>query len=101
MVNVMALVPQERGGHTYTPAGGYRLRSNIIDVSMADVGRLSNRARLAHKLAWTGAFDCHHPAARTDPLIHWAKEQSGKNESPGKEDGFEFEEDVYGKIIDR
>jgi hypothetical protein len=39
MINVKALVPQERDGHVYTPTGGYRLGSNTIDVSMADVGR--------------------------------------------------------------
>jgi hypothetical protein len=34
-------------------------------------------------------------------LTHWAREPSGTNESPGKEDGFEFEKEGHGKIIAR
>ena len=92
------LVPRQVGGHTETPTGGYRLHSNIIQVGTADVGRFQ-----------TGQ-DVRHTRVGQVPLLkiillheltHWAREQSGTNESPGEEDGFEFEKEVYGKIIER
>jgi hypothetical protein len=97
-VNVKMLVPVERDGKVYTPTGGYTLHSNIIDVSTVDVGRYQTDQDL-------------RPSARghvhlitvilLHELTHWAREQSGTNEAPGEEDGFEFEKEVYGKVIER
>ena len=98
IINVKALVPQERGGHVYTPTGGYTLHSNTIVVSMADVGRYQTgqdmRTSVRGQVHLITIILLHE-------LTHWAREQSGTNESPGKEDGFEFEKEAYGKIIDR
>ena len=97
-INVKALVPQQRGGHVYTPTGGYRLHSNTIDVSMADVGRYQTgqdmRASTRGHVHLITVILLHE-------LTHWAREQSGTNDSPDIEDGFEFEKEAYGKIIER
>jgi hypothetical protein len=34
-------------------------------------------------------------------MVHWAREVSQTNEIPGVEDGFEFEKEAYGKVIER
>ena len=34
-------------------------------------------------------------------LTHWAREQSGTDDSADEEDGFELEEEVYGDVIER
>jgi predicted HD phosphohydrolase len=34
-------------------------------------------------------------------LTHWAREQSGTEDSPDVEDGFEFEKEAYGQVIER
>ena len=98
IINVKALVPQQRGGHVYTPTGGYTLHSNTIDVSMADVGRYQTgqdmRGSVRGQVHLITVILLHE-------LTHWAREQSGTNESPGEEDGFEFEKEVYGRIIER
>jgi len=98
IINVKPLVPQERDGKVYTPTGGYRLHSNTIDVSMADVGRYQtgqDTRTIQHgKVHLISVILLHE-------LTHWAREKSGTNEDPDKEDGFEFEKEVYGKIIER
>ena len=98
IIDVKALVPQQRGGHVYTPTGGYTLHSNTITVSMADVGRYQTdqdmRAHAHGHVHLITVILLHE-------LTHWAREQSGTNEDPDKEDGFEFEKEVYGRIIDR
>jgi hypothetical protein len=98
LINVKALVPQEKGGHVYTPTGGYRLHSNTIDVSMADVGRYQTgqdlRTTARGQVNLITIILLHE-------LTHWAREQSRTNESPGEEDGFEFEKEAYGGIIER
>lgn len=98
LVNVKALVPQQRDGHVYTPTGGYRLHSNTIDVSMADVGRYQTgqdmRTSVRGHVHLITVILLHE-------LTHWAREQSGTNDSPDKEDGFEFEKEAYGAIIER
>lgn len=98
IINVKALVPQERGGHVYTPTGGYRLHSNTIDVSMADVGRYQtgqDMRTVEHGQVHLITVILLHE------LTHWAREKSGTSDSPDIEDGFEFEKEVYGKIIQR
>ena len=98
IINVKALVPQERDGHVYTPTGGYTLHSNTIDVSMADVGRYQTdqdmRTSVRGQVHLITVILLHE-------LTHWAREQSGTKESPDKEDGFEFEKEVYRSIIER
>jgi hypothetical protein len=98
IVNVAALVPHQEGGHVITPTGGYRLHSNTIDVSMADVGRFQTgqdvRTSLHGRVHLITVILLHE-------LTHWAREQSGTNETADKEDGFEFEKEAYGQIIDR
>jgi hypothetical protein len=34
-------------------------------------------------------------------MTHWAREKSGTDDSPDEEDGFEFEKEAYGSIINR
>jgi len=98
IINVKALVPQQRDGHVYTPTGGYTLHSDTIDVSMADVGRYQT----GQDIRSTGRGQVHLiTIILLHELTHWAREKSGTNETPGKEDGFEFEEEVYGRIIER
>jgi hypothetical protein len=98
VINVAALVPQQRGGQVYTPTGGYRLHSNTIDVSMGDVGRYQT----GQDMRMSARGQVHLiTIILLHELTHWAREQSNTNESPGKEDGFEFEKEVYGRIIDR
>jgi len=98
LVNVKMLVPQQRGGKVYTPTGGYTLHSNTIDVSTADVGRYQTdqdkRTTSRGEVRLITVILLHE-------LTHWAREQSGTQESPGVEDGFEFEKEVYGKVIER
>jgi len=99
LVNVnKALVPQQRGGKVYTPTGGYKLHSNTIDVSLLDVGRYQTgqdiRETVRGQVHLITVILLHE-------LTHWAREQSGTEESPGVEDGFEFETEVYGKVIER
>ncbi len=98
IVNVTALVPQQRGGKVSTPTGGYRLHSNTVDVSAADVGRYQTGQDIR-----TSARGQVHliTVILLHELTHWAREQSGTKESPGVEDGFEFEKEVYGRVIDR
>jgi len=98
IVNVKALVPQQRDGHVYTPTGGYTLHSNTIDISMADVGRYQT----GEDMRTTARGQVHLiTVILLHELTHWAREQSGTNESPGREDGFEFEKQAYGKVIER
>jgi Metallopeptidase toxin 3 len=98
LINVKALVPQERDGKVYTPTGGYKLHSNTIDVSMADVGRFQTgqdmRTTVRGHVHLITVILLHE-------LTHWAREQSGTNDSPDKEDGFEFEKEAYGGVIER
>lgn len=93
LINVKALVPQQRGGQVYTPTGGYTLHSNTIDVSMGDVGRYQTgqdtRPSVRGQVHLITVILLHE-------LTHW-----GTNESPGEEDGFEFEKEAYGRIIER
>jgi len=96
--NVKALVPQQRGGRVYTPTGGYTLHSNAVDISLADVGRYQT----GQDMRTTGRGQVHLiTVILLHELTHWAREQSGTNETPGEEDGFEFEKEVYGKVIER
>jgi hypothetical protein len=98
LVNVKMLVPQQRDGHVYTPTGGYTLHSNAIDVATADVGRYQTGQD-------TRTSERGHVNLITvillHELTHWAREQSGTNDSPDIEDGFEFEKQAYGRIIER
>jgi Metallopeptidase toxin 3 len=97
-VNVKMLVPQQRDGHVYTPTGGYTLHTNIIDVGTADVGRYQTgqdmRAIAGGQVHLISIILLHE-------LTHWARERSGTSDSADKEDGFEFEKEAYGKVIDR
>ncbi len=98
VVNVKMLVPQQRNGHVYTPTGGYTLHTNIIDVATADVGRYQT----GQDMRKTALGQVHLiTIILLHELTHWARERSGTDDSPDKEDGFEFEKEVYGKIIDR
>jgi Metallopeptidase toxin 3 len=98
LINVAALVPQERDGHVYTPTGGYKLHSNTIDVSLGDVGRFQTgqdlRTTVRGQVNLITIILLHE-------LTHWAREQSGTDDSPDVEDGFEFEKEAYGRIIER
>jgi hypothetical protein len=98
LVDVKMLVPQERDGHVYTPTGGYTLHSNTIVVSTADVGRFQTgqdmRTTARGKVHLITIILLHE-------LTHWAREKSNTDETPGKEDGFEFEKEAYGTIIER
>lgn len=98
LVNVKALIPQERGGKVYTPTGGYTLHSNTIDVSMADVGRFQTgqdkRKTSSGQVNLITVILLHE-------LTHWAREKSGTNDSADVEDGFEFEKEAYGSVIER
>jgi hypothetical protein len=98
VVNVKMLVPRQRDGHVYTPTGGYTLGSNIIAVSTADVGRYQTgqdmRATSRGQVHLVTVILLHE-------LTHWAREQSDTKDSPDIEDGFEFEKEVYGKVIQR
>ncbi|HUB30838.1 MAG TPA: hypothetical protein VL967_14120 [Terracidiphilus sp.] len=98
LVNVKMLVPQQRGGKTFTPTGGYTLKSNTIDVSTADVGRYQTgqdmRATTLGQVHLATIILLHE-------LTHWAREKSGTEDSPDVEDGFEFEKEAYGKVIER
>jgi hypothetical protein len=98
VVNVKMLVAQQRDGHVYTPTGGYTLHTNIIDVATADVGRYQTgqdmRTTAAGQVNLITIILLHE-------LTHWARERSDTKESPDREDGFEFEKEAYGKIIDR
>jgi hypothetical protein len=97
-INVAMLVPQQRDGKTYTPTGGYRLGSNIIDVSMGDVGRFQTD----QDIRTTARGQVHLiTIILLHELTHWAREKSGTKDSPDIEDGFEFETEVYGKVIER
>ncbi|HUD54611.1 MAG TPA: hypothetical protein VMR02_05265 [Terracidiphilus sp.] len=98
LVNVKMLVPQQRDGKTYTPTGGYTLHSNTLDVSTADVGRYQTgqdmRATTRGQVHLITIILLHE-------LTHWAREKSGTSDSPDIEDGFEFEKEVYGRVIER
>jgi hypothetical protein len=98
LVNVKMLVPQERDGQVYTPTGGYTLHSNTIDVATADVGRYQTdqdvRKTVRGQVHLITVILLHE-------LTHWAREKSRTDETPGEEDGFEFEKELYGKIIER
>jgi Metallopeptidase toxin 3 len=97
-VNVKMLVPQQRDGRVYTPTGGYTLHTNIIDVATADVGRYQT----GQDMRKTALGQVHLiTVILLHELTHWARERSNTEESPDKEDGFEFEKEVYGKIIER
>ena len=97
--NVKMLVPQQRDGRVYTPTGGYTLHSNKIDVSTADVGRFQT----GQDMRTTPTRGQLHliTVILLHELTHWARELSGTNESPDEEDGFEFEKEAYGKVIER
>jgi hypothetical protein len=98
MVNVKMLVPQQRDGKTYTPTGGYTLHSNMIDVSTADVGRYQT----GQDMRSTTRGEVHLiTVILLHELTHWAREKSGTSDSPDVEDGFEFEKEVYGRVIER
>jgi hypothetical protein len=98
IINVAMLVPQERDGKVYTPTGGYRLHSDIIDVSMADVGRFQT----GQDMRTTARGQVHLiMIILLHELTHWAREKSKTSDSPDVEDGFEFEKELYGKVIDR
>jgi hypothetical protein len=98
MVNVKMLVPQQRNGHVYTPTGGYTLHTNIIDVATADVGRYQT----GQDMRKTALGQVHLiTVILLHELTHWARERSNSEDSPDREDGFEFEKEVYGKIIER
>lgn len=98
LVKVTMLVPLQRDGHVYTPTGGYKLHSNTIDVATADVGRYQTgqdiRKTVRGQVSLITIILLHE-------LTHWAREQSDTDETPGEEDGFEFEKEVYGEIIER
>ncbi len=97
-VNVAMLVPQERDGKTYYPTGGYKLGTNIIDVSIGDVGRF----QIDKDLHTTSRGQVHLiTIILLHELTHWAREKSGTSDSPDVEDGYEFETEVYGKVIER
>jgi hypothetical protein len=98
LVKVTMLVPLQRDGHVYTPTGGYKLHSNTIDVATADVGRYQTgqdiRKTVRGQVSLITIILLHE-------LTHWAREKSDTDETPGEEDGFEFEKEVYGEIIER
>ena len=98
LVNVAMLIPKEEGGKTITPHGGYRLNSNIIDVGIGDVGRYQTgqdvRTTARGHVPLVTIILLHE-------MVHWAREVSQTNEIPGVEDGFEFEKEAYGKVIER
>lgn len=98
LVNAVALVPQQRDGKTYYPTGGYTLHSNKIDFSLADVGRFqqgSDMRDTAHGKVHLATIILLHE------LTHWAREKSNTEDSPDVEDGFEFEKEAYGSVIER
>jgi Metallopeptidase toxin 3 len=98
IVNVKMLVSQQRDGHVYTPTGGYTLHTNIIDVATADVGRYQTEQDMRK----TALGQVHLiTIILLHELTHWARERSETEESPDREDGFEFEKGAYGKIIER
>ncbi|MGA9462452.1 MAG: hypothetical protein WBV28_06660 [Terracidiphilus sp.] len=97
-VNVKMLVPVQRDGKVYTPTGGYTLGSNIIDISTGDVGRFQTNQDMRP----TTRGQVHLlTIILLHEFTHWAREQSGTKDDPGVEDGFEFETEVYGKVIQR
>ncbi len=98
LVNVAMLIPKQEGGKTITPTGGYRLGSNIIDVGIGDVGRYQTGDDV--RIAARG----HVPLVTIillHEMVHWARDVSHTSEIPGVEDGFEFEKEAYGKVIER
>jgi hypothetical protein len=99
LVNVKMLVPVERDGHVTTPTGGYTLGTNTIDVSTADVGRFQT----GQDMRTTSKRGREHliTIILLHELTHWARELSKTKESPGEEDGFEFEKEAYGDVIKR
>jgi len=98
LVNVKALVPQQRDGKVYTPTGGYTLHSNTIDVSLGDVGRFQT----GQDMRKTTRGQVHLiTIILLHELTHWAREKSGTEDSPDVEDGFEFEKEAYGSVIER
>lgn len=97
-VQVKMLVPHQVGGHTETPTGGYKLHSNIIEVATADVGRFQTGQDMRH----TRVGDVHLlKVILLHELTHWAREKSETQEDPNVEDGFAFEEELYGQEIER
>ena len=98
LINVKALIPHQCGNQVCTPTGGYTLGTNTIDVSMADVGRYQT----GQDLRATPRGHVHLiTVILLHELTHWAREQSRTKETPGVEDGFEFEKEAYGTIIQR
>jgi Metallopeptidase toxin 3 len=97
-VNVKMLIPQQRDGKTYTPTGGYTLGSNVIDVSTADVGRFQTNQDM--RVTTRGQVHLL-TIILLHEMTHWAREQSGTKDDPDVEDGFEFEKEVYGSVIQR
>jgi hypothetical protein len=98
LVNVAMLIPKEEGGKTVTPTGGYRLNSNIIDVGMGDVGRYQT----GQDMRTTARGHVHYVAIiLLHEMVHWAREVSQTKEILGEEDGFEFEKEAYGKVVER
>jgi hypothetical protein len=98
MVNVKMLVPQQRNGRVYTPTGGYTLHTNIIDVATADVGRYQT----GQDMRKTALGQVHLiTIILLHELTHWARERSETAESEDREDGFEFEKEAYGQIVER
>jgi hypothetical protein len=91
------LVPRERDGKTYYPTGGYTLHTNTMDVSTADVGRFQT----GQDMRTTPARGQVHliTVILLHELTHWARELSKTRES--EEDGFAFEKEAYGKVIER
>ncbi len=98
LVDVQALVPKQVGGKVITPTGGYTPHTNTIVISMADVGRYQT----GQDTRTTSRGQVHLiTIILLHELTHWARDKSHTKETPGVEDGFEFEKEVYGTIIKR
>lgn len=97
-VQVKMLVPHQVGGKTQTPTGGYQWGFNVIEVATADVGRFQTNQDMRH----TRVGDLHLlKIILLHELTHWAREKSKTQEDPNVEDGWAFEEELYGKEIER
>ena len=93
-LNITTILPEQHDGYWTTASGGYKLGSNIIDVSATDVSYFEDGKDL-----WpTKVGDVSYiTMTLLHELTHWAREQSGTKDDPDKEDGWAFEIEAYGK----
>ena len=95
MIDVKPLVPHQNPDGTVSyPDAGYTAATDTIGFSLAAVGRFMQ----GFDMVSSSKRGSVHPVTVTllHELTHWARAKSGTEETPGVEDGFAFETEVFG-----